>query len=58
MPNWSSIFRFLQKVYPEFELQGIQEQKLNSQHWQSVEQRMTTEEAACSLSADADDENG
>lgn len=45
-----------QKLYPEFELIGIAEQKLNSQHWQSVEQRMTTEEAACALTgAEADD---
>ena len=38
-------------------MQGIPEDKLNTQTWQSVEQRMSTEEAACALSADAD-ENG
>eukprot|EP00095_Tigriopus_kingsejongensis_P011606 maker-scaffold859_size87536-snap-gene-0.9 protein:Tk11606 transcript:maker-scaffold859_size87536-snap-gene-0.9-mRNA-1 annotation:"calcium-dependent secretion activator isoform x4" len=44
------------KLYPEFELIGISPDKLNSQHWQNVEQRMTTEEAACALTgAEADD---
>jgi hypothetical protein len=42
----------------EFELQGIEADKLNSQHWQSIEQRMTTEEAACQLTGADNEENG
>jgi len=45
-----------QKLYPEFEMMGIDVEKLNTQHWQSVEQRMQTEEAACALTASADDD--
>lgn len=45
-----------QKLQPEFEMQGINEEKLHTQQWQSVEQRMATEEASCELSAtDHDD---
>ena len=32
--------------------------KLNSQHWQSIEQRMQTEEAACVLTGADANENG
>ena len=38
-----------QKLYSEFEMHGMEPDKLNSQHWQLVEQRMQTEEAACVL---------
>ena len=38
---------------------GVPENKLNSQHWQNVEQRMITEEAACDMSAaEAAENNG
>ena len=37
---------------------GVPEQKLNSQHWQNVEQRMITEEAACVLTGAEAEENG
>ena len=37
---------------------GVPEQKLCSQHWQNVEQRMQTEEAACSLAGGETEENG
>ena len=47
-----------QKIHAEFELQGIEADKLNSQHWLSIEQRMTTEEAACQLTGADNDENG
>ena len=47
-----------QKIYAEFELQGVEEDKLNTQHWQSVEQRMQTEEAACVLTGAETGENG
>ena len=37
---------------------GVPENKLNSQHWQNVEQRMQTEEAACVLTGAEVEENG
>ncbi|CAB4059885.1 CADPS [Lepeophtheirus salmonis] len=47
------------KIYNEYELQGVEEDKLNSQHWQAITQRMTTEEAACVLTgAEAEENNG
>lgn len=39
----------LQKIYSDFELQGVLEDKLNSKAYQSVAQRMNTEEATCAL---------
>ena len=39
----------LQKVYTEYELQGMEEEKLQSNHYAQVEQRMATEEATCQL---------
>ena len=39
-------------------MQGITEEKLLSQHWQSIEQRMNTEEAACQLTGTELEENG
>ena len=51
-------FGFFQKLYGEFELIGVPEQKLCSQHWQNIEQRMQTEEAACVLTGAEADENG
>ena len=30
-------------------MHGMEPDKLNSQHWQLVEQRMQTEEASCAL---------
>ena len=38
-------------------MQGIAENKLNLAQWQRVEERMSTEEAACALTTDGD-ENG
>ncbi|XP_071749164.1 calcium-dependent secretion activator isoform X2 [Lepeophtheirus salmonis] len=49
----------VKKIYNEYELQGVEEDKLNSQHWQAITQRMTTEEAACVLTgAEAEENNG
>jgi len=48
----------VKKLYGEFELMGVPENKLNSQHWQNVEQRMQTEEAACVLTGAEAEENG
>ncbi|EDV90927.1 GH23953 [Drosophila grimshawi] len=49
------------KIYSDFELQGVLEDKLNSKSYQTVIQRMTAEEATCALTmpdvADGD-ENG
>ena len=38
-----------QKLYTDFELQGVVEENLNSKMYQSVSQRMQTEEATCAL---------
>ena len=39
----------LQKLYSDFELQGVTEDKLNSKTYQTILQRMQTEEATCAL---------
>lgn len=54
---YEDLFCPLQKLYPEFEMIGVTEEKLGSQHWQSVEQRMTTEEATCTLTGADNDES-
>ena len=51
-------FLTLQKLYTEFELQGMEEEKLNSQFYTQVSQRMATEEATCVLSNADQAENG
>jgi calcium-dependent secretion activator len=38
-----------QKMYSDFELQGVIDDKLNSKIYQNVASRMHTEEATCSL---------
>lgn len=38
-----------QKIYSDFELQGVMEDKLNSKAYQTIQQRMQTEEATCAL---------
>jgi len=38
-----------QKLYSDFELQGVMEDKLNSKTYQTISQRMQTEEATCAL---------
>ncbi|XP_017062040.1 calcium-dependent secretion activator isoform X1 [Drosophila ficusphila] len=45
----SSISLIIKKIYSDFELQGILEDKLNSKAYQAVAQRMATEEATCAL---------
>ncbi|KAA0189146.1 hypothetical protein HAZT_HAZT003413 [Hyalella azteca] len=40
---------YFQKMYSDFELNGIEEEKLNTKSFQTISQRMTTEEAACVL---------
>jgi hypothetical protein len=53
------MFKFFQKLYSEFEMHGMEPDKLNSQHWQLVDQRMQTEEASCVLcQGDQAPENG
>ncbi|XP_066949862.1 calcium-dependent secretion activator isoform X35 [Macrobrachium rosenbergii] len=39
----------VKKIYTDFELQGIMEEKLNTKTYQTISQRMATEEAACAL---------
>jgi hypothetical protein len=46
-----------QKVYTEYELQGVLEDKLASTHFAQVEQRMATEEATCQLQNAESSEN-
>merc|ERR1712223_670268 len=48
----------VKKLKGDFELCGVEENKLNSQHWQNVEQRMQTEEAAFALAGGEVAENG
>ncbi|XP_070074135.1 calcium-dependent secretion activator isoform X5 [Drosophila takahashii] len=45
----SSISLIIKKIYSDFELQGVLEDKLNSKAYQAVAQRMATEEATCAL---------
>ncbi|XP_051862176.1 calcium-dependent secretion activator isoform X3 [Drosophila albomicans] len=46
----TSISHIIKKIYSDFELQGVLEDKLNSKAYQTVAQRMTAEEATCALS--------
>lgn len=39
----------VKKIYTDFELQGVMEEKLNTKTYQTISQRMATEEAACAL---------
>ncbi|XP_022914758.1 calcium-dependent secretion activator isoform X4 [Onthophagus taurus] len=53
----------VKKVYSDFELQGVMEDKLNSKAYQTIAQRMQTEEATCALTmgqaeGDALDDDG
>ncbi|CAD7001272.1 unnamed protein product [Ceratitis capitata] len=45
----TSISHITKKIYSDFELQGVLEDKLNSKAYQTVALRMTTEEATCAL---------
>ncbi|XP_043657646.1 calcium-dependent secretion activator isoform X3 [Drosophila teissieri] len=45
----ASISHIIKKIYSDFELQGVLEDKLNSKAYQTVAQRMATEEATCAL---------
>lgn len=53
--NRLSDFRLLQKIYSDFELQGVMEDKLNSKAYQTVAQRMQAEEATCQLTMTSED---
>ncbi|CAB3258676.1 unnamed protein product [Arctia plantaginis] len=48
----------LKKMYSDFELQGVIDDKLNSKVYQSVAARMHTEEATCSLLLSQQDASG
>lgn len=45
----------LQKIYSDFELHGVMEDKLNSKAYQTIAQRMQTEEATCALTLGQND---
>lgn len=51
-----NFFSFSQKMYTDFELQGVIDDKLNSKTYQTVASRMQTEEATCALSMSQADE--
>ncbi|XP_061386263.1 calcium-dependent secretion activator [Musca vetustissima] len=44
-----ALSHIVKKIYSDFELQGMLEEKLNSKAYQTVAQRMATEEATCAL---------
>nr|CAD7587654.1 unnamed protein product [Timema genevievae] len=46
-----------QKLYSDFELQGVMEDKLNSKTYQTISQRMQTEEATCALTMSSRNDN-
>lgn len=46
----------VKKIYSDFELQAIAENKLNSKTYQTISQRMQTEEATCALTMSAQNE--
>ncbi|XP_063992218.1 calcium-dependent secretion activator isoform X2 [Diachasmimorpha longicaudata] len=48
----------VKKVYTDFELQGVIEEKLNSKTYQTVLQRMQTEEATCALTMSSQNDEG
>ncbi|KAL7290105.1 hypothetical protein TKK_0015827 [Trichogramma kaykai] len=48
----------VKKVYSDFELQGVMEDKLNSKTYQTIAQRMQTEEATCALSMNSQNDEG
>nr|CAD7432817.1 unnamed protein product [Timema monikensis] len=45
------------KLYSDFELQGVMEDKLNSKTYQTISQRMQTEEATCALTMSSRNDN-
>lgn len=46
----------VKKIYSDFELQGVMEEKLNTKTYQTIEKRMKTEEATCALNMSAQNE--
>ncbi|XP_043283484.1 calcium-dependent secretion activator isoform X2 [Venturia canescens] len=48
----------VKKIYSDFELQGVMEDKLNSQTYQTISSRMQTEEATCALTMSSQNEEG
>ncbi|XP_076236618.1 calcium-dependent secretion activator 1 isoform X2 [Calliopsis andreniformis] len=48
----------VKKIYSDFELQGIEQEKLNSMTYQTISKRMQTEEATCALTMSAQNEEG
>ncbi|XP_076676723.1 calcium-dependent secretion activator 1 isoform X2 [Andrena cerasifolii] len=48
----------VKKIYSDFELQGVIQEKLNSMTYQTISKRMQTEEATCALTMSAQNEEG
>ncbi|XP_020296895.1 calcium-dependent secretion activator isoform X2 [Pseudomyrmex gracilis] len=48
----------VKKIYSDFELQGVMEEKLNTKTYQTIDKRMKTEEATCALTMSAQNEEG
>lgn len=46
----------MKKIYSDFELQGVIQEKLNSMTYQTISKRMQTEEATCALTMSAQNE--
>lgn len=46
----------VKKIYSDFELQGVMEEKLNTKTYQTIDKRMKTEEATCALTMSAQNE--
>lgn len=46
----------VKKIYSNFELQGVMEEKLNTKTYQTIDKRMKTEEATCALTMSAQNE--
>ncbi|XP_075219478.1 calcium-dependent secretion activator 1 [Lycorma delicatula] len=49
MYQCTCLAHIVKKLYSDFELHGVMEDKLNSKTYQTVSQRMQTEEATCAL---------
>ncbi|XP_050314214.1 calcium-dependent secretion activator isoform X4 [Anthonomus grandis grandis] len=48
----------VKKIYSDFELHGVMEDKLNSKAYQTIAQRMQTEEATCALTLGQSSDGG
>ncbi|XP_063706788.1 calcium-dependent secretion activator isoform X1 [Culicoides brevitarsis] len=54
----AALSHIVKKIYSDFELQGVMEDKLNSKAYQTVANRMQAEEATCQMSMPEGDDDG